>query len=91
MSGGTEGGRGKSASTVLFLMVTDRILFLVLPILVFLVLVLVLVLSLVLLHPAVVETQTALASTSVQPSAEWPSAAGDAPGATQAALSLHGH
>ena len=89
MSGGTEGGRGKSASTVLFLMVTDRILFLVLPILVFLVLVL--VLPLVLLHPAVVETQTALASTSVQPSAEWPSATGDAPGATQAALSLHGH
>ena len=67
MSGGTEGGRGKSASTLLFLMVTGRILFLVLPILVFLVLVLVLVLSLVLLHPAVVETQTALASTSVQP------------------------
>ena len=65
MSGGTEGGRGKSASTVLFLMVTGRILFLVLLILVFLVLVL--VLPLVLLHPAVVETQTALASTSVQP------------------------
>ena len=84
MSGGTEGGRGKSASTVLFLTVTSRILFLVLIlILVFLVL--------VLLHPAVGETQTALASTSVQPSAEWPSAAGDAPGATQAALSLHGH
>ena len=83
MSGGTEGGRGKSASTVLFLTVTGRILFLVLLILVFLVL--------VLLHPAVGETQTALASTSVQPSAEWPSAAGDAPGATQAALSLHGH
>ena len=89
MSGGTEGGRGKSASTVLFVMVTGRILFLVLLILVFLVLVL--VLPLVLLHPAVGETQTALASTSVQPSAEWPSAAGDAPGATQAALSLHGH
>ena len=89
MSGGTEGGRGKSASTVLFLMVTGRILFLVLLILVFLVLIL--VLPLVLLHPAVGETQTALASTSVQPSAEWPSAAGDAPGATQAALSLHGH
>ena len=65
MSGGTEGGRGKSASTVLFLTVTGRILFLVLLILVFLVLVL--VLPLVLLHPAVVETQTALASTSVQP------------------------
>ena len=65
MSGGTEGGRGKSASTVLFLMVTSRILFLGLLILVFLVLVL--VLPLVLLHPAVVETQTALASTSVQP------------------------
>ena len=62
MSGGTEGGRGKSASTVLFLTVTGRILFLVL-FLVFLVL----VLPLVLLHPAVVETQTALASTSVQP------------------------
>ena len=89
MSGGTEGGRGKSASTVLFLRVTGRILFLVLLILVFLVLIL--VLPLVLLHPAVGETQTALASTSVQPSAEWPSAAGDAPGATQAALSLHGH
>ena len=87
MSGGTEGGRGKSASTVLFLTVTGRILFLGLLILVFLVL----VLPLVLLHPAVGETQTALASTSVQPSAEWPSAAGDAPGATQAALSLHGH
>ena len=84
MSGGTEGGRGKSASTVLFVMVTCRILFLVF-------LVLILVLPLVLLHPAVGETQTALASTSVQPSAEWPSAAGDAPGATQAALSLHGH
>ena len=28
MSGGTEGGRGKSASTVLFVMVTSRILFL---------------------------------------------------------------
>ena len=84
MSGGTEGGRGKSASTVLFVMVTGRILFLVF-------LVLILVLPLVLLHPAVGETQTALASTSVQPSAEWPSAAGDAPGATQAALSLHGH
>ena len=84
MSGGTEGGRGKSASTVLFLRVTGRILFLVF-------LVLILVLPLVLLHPAVGETQTALASTSVQPSAEWPSAAGDAPGATQAALSLHGH
>ena len=82
MSGGTEGGRGKSASTVLFVMVTGRIFFLVL---------LILVLPLVLLHPAVGETQTALASTSVQPSAEWPSAAGDAPGATQAALSLHGH
>ena len=65
MSGGTEGGRGKSASTVLFVMVTGRILFLVLLILVFLVLIL--VLSLVLLHPAVGETQTALASTSVQP------------------------
>ena len=65
MSGGTEGGRGKSASTVLFLTVTSRILFLGLLILVFLVLVL--VLPLVLLHPAVVETQTALASTSVQP------------------------
>jgi hypothetical protein len=65
MSGGTEGGRGKSASTVLFLTVTGRILFLGLLILVFLVLVL--VLPLVLLHPAVVETQTALASTSVQP------------------------
>ena len=89
MSGGTEGGRGKSASTVLFLTVTGRILFLGLLILVFLVLIL--VLPLVLLHPAVGETQTALASTSVQPSAEWPSAAGDAPGATQAALSLHGH
>lgn len=63
MSGGTEGGRGKSASTVLFLTVTGRILFLGLLILVFLVL----VLPLVLLHPAVVETQTALASTSVQP------------------------
>ena len=62
MSGGTEGGRGKSASTVLFLRVTGRILFLVL-FLVFLVL----VLPLVLLHPAVVETQTALASTLVQP------------------------
>ena len=62
MSGGTEGGRGKSASTVLFLTVTGRILFLGLLILVFLVL----VLPLVLLHPAVVETQTALASTSVQ-------------------------
>ena len=85
MSGGTEGGRGKSASTMLFLTVTSRILFLVLIlILVFLVLVLVLVL----LYPAVFET---LASTSVQPSAEWPSATGDAPGATQAALSLHGH
>ena len=84
MSGGTEGGRGKSASTVLFLTVTSRILFLVF-------LVLILVLPLGLLHPAVGETQTALASTSVQPSAEWPSAAGDAPGATQAALSLHGH
>ena len=84
MSGGTEGGRGKSASTVLFLTVTGRILFLVLLILVFLVLILVLVL----LYPAVGET---LASTSVQPSAEWPSATGDAPGATQAALSLHGH
>ena len=84
MSGGTEGGRGKSASTVLFLTVTGRILFLVF-------LVLILVLPLVLLHPAVGETQTALASTSVQPSAEWPSATGDAPGATQAALSLHGH
>ena len=90
MSGGTEGGRGKSASTVLFVMVTSRILFLVL-ILILVFLVLILVLSLVLLHPAVGETQTALASTSVQPSAEWPSAAGDAPGATQAALSLHGH
>jgi hypothetical protein len=45
--------------------VTSRILFLGLLILVFLVLVL--VLPLVLLHPAVVETQTALASTSVQP------------------------
>ena len=65
MSGGTDGGRGKSASTVLFLTVTGRILFLGLLILVFLVLVL--VLPLVLLHPAVVETQTALASTSVQP------------------------
>ena len=65
MSGGTEGGRGKSASTVLFLTVTGRILFLGLLILVFLVLVL--VLPLVLLHPAVGETQTALASTSVQP------------------------
>jgi hypothetical protein len=64
MSGGTEHGRGKSASTVLFVMVTGRILFLVLLILVFLVLVL--VLPLVLLHSAVVETQTALASTSVQ-------------------------
>ena len=84
MSGGTEGGRGKSASTVLFVMVTGRIFFLVLLILVFLVLILVLVL----LYPAVGET---LASTSVQPSAEWPSATGDAPGATQAALSLHGH
>ena len=84
MSGGTEGGRGKSASTVLFVLVTGRILFLVLLILVFLVLILVLVL----LYPAVFET---IASTSVQPSAEWPSAAGDAPGATQAALSLHGH
>ena len=60
MSGGTEGGRGKSASTVLFVMVTGRILFLVF-------LVLILVLPLVLLHPAVGETQTALASTSVQP------------------------
>lgn len=58
MSGGTEGGRGKSASTVLFVMVTGRIFFLVL---------LILVLPLVLLHPAVGETQTALASTSVQP------------------------
>ena len=57
MSGGTEGGRGKSASTVLFLTVTGRILFLVLF----------LVLPLVLLHPAVVDTQTTLASTSVQP------------------------
>ena len=56
MSGGTEGGRGKSASTVLFLTVTSRILFLVL-----------LILPLVLLHPAVVDTQTTLASTSVQP------------------------
>lgn len=91
MSGGTEGGRGKSASTVLFLTVTGRILFLVLLILILVFLVLILVLPLVLLHPAVGETQTALASTSVQPSAEWPSAAGDAPGATQAALSLHGH
>ena len=63
MSGGTEGGRGKSASTVLFVLVTGRILFLVLLILVFLVLILVLVL----LYPAVFETQTALASTSVQP------------------------
>ena len=86
MSGGTEGGRGKSASTVLFLTVTGRILFLVLLILILVFLVLVLVL--VLLYPAVFET---LASTSVQPSAEWPSATGDAPGATQAALSLHGH
>ena len=84
MSGGTEGGRGKSASTVLFLTVTGRILFLVLLILVFLVLILVLVL----LYPAVFET---LASTSVQPSAEWPSATGDAPGATQAALRLPGN
>ena len=65
MSGGTEGGRGKSASTVLFLTVTSRILFLGLLILVFLVLVL--VLPLVLLHPAVGETQTALASTSGSP------------------------
>ena len=56
MSGGTEGGRGKSASTVLFVIMTGRILFLVF-------LVLILVLSLVLLHPAVGETQTALAST----------------------------
>ena len=54
MSGGTEGGRGKSASTVLFVMVTGRIFFLVL---------LILVLPLVLLHPAVGETQTALGST----------------------------
>ena len=67
MSGGTDGGRGKSASTVLFLTVTGRILFLVLLILILVFLVLVLVLPLVLLHPAVVETQTALASTSVQP------------------------
>jgi hypothetical protein len=37
-------------------------------------------------HPAVGETQAALAFTLVQPSTEGLSAAGDAPGAIQAAL-----